>query len=140
MAQYTSIAPQTVPVGGNVTFENEAVRATPAVLHRAGSGVFTLRGCTEQCRALYRVSFGANIAVPTGETVGPISAAISLAGEALGSSTAIVTPAAVEDYWNIYVSDIIPVPRGCCVTVGVRNTSDIPINVQNASLIVERIA
>ena len=140
MAQYTNIAVQTVSVAGNVAFNAEPVRGTPAIIHRDGSGIVTLRGCTDQCRARYKVTFGANIAVPTGETVGPISLAIALEGEALGGATVISTPAAVEEYNNVFTAAYIDVPRGCCLSIGVRNTSDIPVNVQNASLIVERVA
>ena len=84
------------------------------------------------------MSFGGNIAVPTGGTVGPIELAISVRGEPLGSATAIVTPAAVEELSNVYMSVLVDVPRGCCVDVGVQNTSDQPINVQNANLIIDK--
>jgi hypothetical protein len=76
--------------------------------------------------------------VPTGGTVSPIELAISVRGEPLGSATAIVTPAAVEEYNSVYMSVLVDVPRGCCVDVGVQNTSDQPINVQNANLIVDK--
>ena len=139
MAQYTAAAIQTVAAGANVRFTDEPVRGNPAIIHREGSGIVTLRGCTDQSRARFRVSFGANIAVPTGETVGPISVAITQQGEALPGATAISTPAAVDEYNNVFVAAYIDVPRGCCVTVGAENLSEIPISVQNASLIVERV-
>lgn len=140
MAEYTYIPIQMVEDDANVAFNAEPIRGTPAIYHRAGSGVVTLKGNTNQCRARYRVTFGGNIAVPTGETVGPISVAISVEGEALGGSTAIVTPAAVEEYNNVFVAAFVDVPCGCCVPVSVRNISGIPINVQNANLIIERVA
>jgi len=108
--------------------------------HRAGSGLITLRGITNQCRARFRITFGANIAVPTGETVGPISLAIAIEGEPLQATIMIETPAAVEEFSNVSRTTFIDVPRGCCVSVSVRNVSDIPVNVQNANLIVERVA
>jgi hypothetical protein len=52
----------------------------------------------------------------------------------------IETPAAVEEFSNVFGAVYIAVPRGCCLTVGVRNTSAQAINVQNANLIVERVA
>ena len=52
----------------------------------------------------------------------------------------IVTPAAVDNYFNVFSSVFIDVPRGCCLTVSVQNTSDIAINVQNANLMAERVA
>ena len=100
----------------------------------------SLRGITGQCRARYRISFGGNIAVPTGETVGAISLAISIQGEAVPSTSMIATPAAVEEFFNVYSSVFVDVPRGCCSTISVQNTSTIPIEVQNANLIVERVA
>jgi hypothetical protein len=51
-----------------------------------------------------------------------------------------VTPAAVEDFFNVYSSTFIDVPRGCCVTVSVKNISPAAIEVQNANLIIERVA
>lgn len=140
MAEFTYIPVQLVQDGQNVVFSDTPVRGGNAVSHREGSGVVTLRGATNQCSARFRVSFGANIAVPEGETVGPISLAISLDGEALGSATAIETPAAVEEYSNVFMAVFIDVPRGCCTRVAVENISDIPVNVQNANLIVERVS
>jgi hypothetical protein len=141
MAEYTNAAPQTVALGQNVQFTETPVCCTRGyVQHREGSGIFTLRGITNQCRALYKVSFGGNIAIPTGGTVGEISIAIAIEGEPLASATAIVTPAAVENFFNVFTAVFVSVPRGCCLTVAVENTSDQPITVQNANLIIERVA
>lgn len=135
MAEYTNAALQTVEAGQNVQFAETAVRGDWSVVHRAGSGIVNLRaGCG--C-ALYKVSFGGNIAIAAGGTVGPISLAISVAGEPLASATMIVTPAAVGDLFNVYASVLVPVPCGCCAVVAVENTSGQPVDVQNANLIVE---
>jgi len=82
--------------------------------------------------------FGANIAVPTGETVGPISVAITLDGTTIPASTMIVTPAAVEEFFNVSRAINAQVWKGCCQTLSIRNTSDIPILVQNANVIFSR--
>jgi hypothetical protein len=66
--------------------------------------------------------------------------AIAIDGEGIQSTTMIVTPAAVEEFFNVSSVVFIEVPRGCCMTVSVKNISDIPVNVQNANLIVERVA
>jgi hypothetical protein len=121
-------------------FTETAVRGNGSIMHREGSGIVTLRGLTTQCRARFKVSFGANIAVPTGETVGPISLALAISGEAVPTSSMIETPVAVEDFSNVYSSLFIDVPQGCCVSISVENTSTIPVGVQNANLIVERVA
>ena len=141
MAEYTNAALQTVATGQNVLFAETPVPCNKGyVQHREGSGLFTLRGCTNQCNARYKVSFGGNIAVPTGGTVGAISLAISIEGEALPSATMIVTPAAAGDLFNVFAAVYIAVPRGCCMTLSVRNVSDQPVDVQNANIIFERTA
>lgn len=140
MAEFTNTALQTVAIGQNVVFTETPVRGGNCVVHREGAGVVTLRGITDQCRALYRVSFGGNIAIPAGGTVGEISIALAVEGEPLASATAITTPAAVEEFFNVFTSIFVEAPRGCCVTVAVENTSDQAIDVQNANLIVERVA
>lgn len=73
-------------------------------------------------------------------TVRAISKALAIDGEPIPTSSAIVTPAAVEEYWNVAEALYVTVPRGCCYTIAVENTSDQPINVQNANIIVERTA
>ncbi len=122
------------------------------VLHRNESGIVTLRGAVNSptsCFARYQVTFNGNIAVPEGGTVGPISIAIALDGEPILTSRAIVTPAAVDEYFNVTSTAIITVPKCCCFNVSVENTSESAtpattpapaINVQNANLTVARIA
>lgn len=140
MAEYTAILEQTVAANSNVLLTETPVDGGRCVVHREGAGLVTLRGITNQCRSRYRVLFNGNIAVPTGGTVGAISLAISLNGEAVQSTTMIVTPAAVENYFNVSASVYVDVPNGCCTQVAIRNTSDQAILVQNANLIVERVA
>lgn len=139
MAEFTNVELQTVDEGQYVVF-NESPIPGGCIYHREGSGVVRLRSIAQQCRSRYKISFGANVQIPEGGTVEEISLAISLDGEALGSATMIVTPAAVEDLWNVFAAVYVDVPRGCCVTVAVQNTSAQPIDVQNANLIIERIA
>lgn len=141
MPEFTNAAVQTVAVGQNVIFTEEPVKCTRGYVdHRDGSGLVTLRGISSQCRARYKVTFGGNIAIPTGGTAGAISVALSINGEALNSSVATVTPAAVEEYFNVYVSAYIDIKRGCCVDIAVKNISTQAINVANPNLIVERVA
>lgn len=81
-----------------------------------------------------------NIAVPADGTAGPISLAIAIDGEPINTTTMIYTPTAVSTYGNIFGAIFIDIPRGCCGKVSVRNISTIPVSVQNANLIVERVA
>lgn len=140
MAEFTANALQTVGVGQNVLLTETPVCGGNCILHREGSGIVTLRGITSQCRARYKVSFGANIAVPAGGTAGAISISLALDGEPLNSATAIVTPAAAGEFFNAYVASFVEVPKGCCLTVAAENTSTQAISVQNANLIAERVA
>ena len=138
--ELTANAIQTVPANGNVIFTDTVVCGNCSIMHREGSGLVTLRGLTNQCRARFRVSFGGNIALPTGGTVGPISLAIAINGEPVATTTMISTPAAVEEFNNVFSAIFIDVPKGCCSQISVRNNSDQPVNIQNANLIVERVA
>lgn len=140
MAEYTNSSIVTVAAGQNVPLTETAVAGKPCIVHREGAGIVTLRGLTNQCKARFKVSFGGNIAIPTGGTVEAITAALAINGEPLTATTATVTPAAVENYFNIYVAAFIEVPRGCCVTVAMENTSAQAVSFANSNLIVERVA
>lgn len=140
MAEYTNSALQLVAEDNNVLFSDTVVGGSKCVSHRQGAGIVTLRGITNQCNARYKVSFGGNIAIPTGGTVGEISVAISISGEELPSATAIVTPTVVDSFFNVFVATFIEVARNCCVTISIQNTSTQAINIQNANLIVERVS
>ena len=133
-------AVQTVQANQNVYFTDTVICGNGSISHRDDSGRVTLRGVTNQCRARFMVTFGGNIAVPTGGTVGPISLAIAIEGEPVPATTMIVTPAAVEQFFNVKSSVFIDVPRGCCTRISVENTSDEAIVVQNANLIITREA
>lgn len=142
MAEFTAVLPQTVAVGQNVVLTDTPITCNRGfVCHRSGSGIITLRGITNgQCRARYRVSADGNIAVATGGTAGAISVSLAITGEPLNSATAIVTPAAVGDLFNIHTEAIIDVPKGCCLTVALENTSTQAITTQNVNIIVDRVA
>lgn len=140
MAEFSNSIIVLVSAGQNVPLNETSVNSKPCIVHREGAGIATLRGLTQQCKARFRVAFGGNIAIPTGGTVEAISAALSVNGEPLNSATAIVTPAATDNYFNIFASAIVEVPRGCCVTVAMKNTSTQAVNFANSNLTVERLA
>lgn len=131
---------QTVLSGANVQFTDTVVPGKTCTMHRPGSGLVSLKGLTDQCRARFKVSFGGNIAIPTGGTVEAISLAIAIDGEPLQSTTMTVTPAAVEQFFNVFGSVYLDIPRGCCSQISIRNINTQSIEVQNANLIVERVA
>lgn len=159
MAEFVANAVQVVEPNQNVLLMDSIPCPHGYVIHRNGSGIITLRGIVNNscgCFARYMVTFNGNIAVPENGEAGPIAVALAIDGEPLQTSRAIVTPADVAEappstnnYFNVTSTAIITVPKGCCYTVSVENVSvsDDPattpppeINVQNANLVVSRIA
>lgn len=151
MAEFTYNPIQVVNPNQPVVLNNSIPCNKGYVYHRNESGIVTLRGIVNNpnsCFARYQVTFNANIAVPEDGTVGPIAVALAIDGEPVLTSRAIVTPAAVDEYFNVTSTAIITVPRGCCFNVSVENVSEgatptdvaPQINVQNANLTVARIA
>lgn len=138
--EITANAVQTVAANSNVVFTETAVSGNCSIMHREGSGLVTLRGLTNQRRARFRVSFGANIAVPSTGTAAAIQVAIAVNGEPISATTMIATPAAVSEYHNVSRTLYLDVPAGCCSQVSIENTGTAALEVQNASLIIERVA
>ena len=141
-AEYSRIATQAVAADENVLFDNGCRACRKGFIqHRDGSGIFFLKGSSNGCRAVYRVTFGGNIAIAAGGTVEPISVALTINGEALGNATATVTPTVAEAFFNTSITTFIEIPCGCCVTVSVENASaTTAINVTNSNIVFERVA
>lgn len=138
--EITANSVQTVATGQNILYTDTVVAGNQCILHREGSGIVKLRGLTNQCRARFKITFNGNIAIPTSGTVEAISAAIAISGEPVAATNMIVTPAAGENYFNIASVTFVDVPSGCCTDISVKNTSTQNILVQNANLIIERVA
>ena len=152
MAEFTYNPIQEIAPSDSAIFNTTIGCNRGYVLHRLESAFITLRGIVNNpCArfARYKVTFNGNIAVPETGTAGAISIALAINGEAIQTSKAIVTPAAVDEYFNVTSTAFIDVPAGCCTTISVENTSvsatpattPAPsINMQNANLVVEREA
>lgn len=139
--EITANALQSVATGSNVVFTNTAVAGNCSIIYREGSGLVTLRGLTNgQRRARFRISFGANIGLPTTGTAGAISLAISINGEPVATSTMISTPTATGQFNSVSRALFLDVLGGCCTQISIENTSSQAIDVENASLIIERVA
>lgn len=144
-AEYSFVPLQNVAENANVVFaDGDRACRKGYIEHRSGSGVFTLKGANNACKTIYRVTFNANIAVAPaadGGVLGPISVALTENGEVLGNATAIVTPAAIGDFFNVSVTTFVSLSCGCCKTVAIRNVSDgTAISVTNANIIFDRVA
>lgn len=144
MAEYRATTEQTVNPGESIVFTTNDFPCTRGfVNHRAETGNFLLSGwvrpnmgccCNRTTSADYLVTFGANIAIPTGGTVGTISLAFAVDGATIPASQMDETPGAVTEYNNVGRAINIPIWRNCCQTVTVRNVSDQPILVKNATI------
>lgn len=150
MAEYLANAIQNVAINAPVIFTASIPCTRGYVYHEDETGVFVLRGCTNNCFARYQVTFNGNVAIPDGGDLTPVAIAITVQGEPRLTSRAIYTPQAVDEYGNLTSTAIITVPRGCCFSVAVDYvdaTTDDPattptplIEVQNANLTITRIA
>ena len=142
VAEYNKFELQTVEENENILFLDGNRSCTKGLIsHRAGSGVFRLKGASNACKTIYRVTFNANIAVAEGGTVGEISVSLKEDGEIIGNATAKVTPTVAEAFFSVSFSTFVVIPCGCCVTVSIENTSDgTAIDVANANIIFDRVA
>lgn len=148
MAEYSAISVQTVNPGESIIFTETPVPCNRGLIrHRDDTGSFLLSGwvpnyygcgCNRPNSANFLVDFGANIAIPTGQEISPIQLSLAIDNNTVSGSTMIVTPAAVEQYFNVSRAINAQIWRGCCETISVRNTSTIPILVQNANIIITR--
>lgn len=150
MAEYLANAVQNVALNSPILFTASIPCNRGYVYHEDETGIFILRGCTNNCFARYQITFNGNIAIPTGGAITPIAVAISVNGEERPTSRAIYTPTVVDTFGNVTSTAIITVPKGCCFSVAVRYvdaTTDaaatVPtplIEVQNSNLVITRIA
>lgn len=149
MAEYLANAEQLVELNQPVIFTASIPCNKGYIYHEDETGIFILKGVTNNCFARYQITFNGNIAIPEGGTVAPIAVAITVNGEQRPTSRAIITPAAVDEYGNVTSTALVTVPKGCCFSMSVRAVSgvtdatDTPapaINVINANLVINRVA
>ena len=137
MAEFTSTIQQ-VAAGQNAVRDVDVIKSR-CVSHRTGSGLICVDNSGCDCKpARYKVFVKANISIPTGGTVGPISLGIALNGEIVQSSIATVTPAAVGDEFSVSTEEIINAGK-CPVNIAVRNPNTETIQISDLTVIVERI-
>ena len=150
MAEYLANAVQNVALNSPVLFTASIPCTKGYIYHEDETGIFILRGCTNNCFARYQVTFNGNVAVPTGGAVTAIALSMAVNGEERQTSRAIFTPQAVDEYGNLTSTALITVPRGCCFSMSVRyvdaTTDDAAVTptpvveVQNANLVINRVA
>lgn len=150
MAEYLAVANQSVALNQPIIFTASIPCNSGCVYHEDETGIFTLRGRTNNCFARYQLTYNGNISIPETGEVTPIGVAISVNGEARPSSLAVFTPQAVDELGNVTSTAIVTVPQGCCFSASVRyvdaTTADPAveptgvINVVNSNLVITRIA
>lgn len=153
MAEYTAIAEQTVLSGQPMIFTETSIPCTRGLIrHEDGTGLFNLSGavpvseyqnrccCQGEPTADYLVVFHANIAVPEGGTAGEIQMSLALDGTSIPATRMIVTPTAVEAFFNIGTSKNVQCYPGCCRNLSIVNTSadQASVLVSNAILNITR--
>lgn len=133
MIDAVNVPVQLVPVNGSVLFANTRIRTGCSVRHEEGSSRFVALK-----PGVYQVAFNANISVPTGGTLGPLQLEVTQEGETVAGSKMVSTPAAIGTLVNVSTVVLIRVYCDCCVSLGVRNTGALPMNVQDANFVITR--
>jgi hypothetical protein len=150
MAEYLAVNEQSVGLNNPILFTASIPCTRGCVFHEDETGIFTLRGVTNNCFARYQLVYNGNIAIPEGGAVTPIGIAITVNGEPRQSSLAVFTPQAVNELGNVTSTAIITVPKNCCFSVSVRYvdatvgdaavTPTPTIEISNSNLTISRIA
>lgn len=138
MINSTNNAVQTVVDGSNVLFNIDRIRTNSCkpccdswLCHDSGSGIFTITK-----PGIYLVRYNSNVANPT--TAGEITMNISNSGESLTGGEMVVTPTAVEAYFNIASSILVKVCPGSSAVITIKNNSGAGVLVSEPNIIITR--
>ena len=150
MAEFIAVASQTIQPGASAVFYNAGSFYPNYIFHDDGSSIVRIATlvnpwvawggccCQRMPMTVYPVAFHGNIAVPTGQTVGEISLAVVNGGEIEQATIMRSTPSAVEEFNSVGTDILVAVPAICgCGSIAIRNTSTIPILLENAVLVVD---
>ena len=143
IASYVTTSDALVALNGTIPFNSVSIPCNKGNVVPLVPGILNLNGNTSNRFARYEVSLQGNIQIPTGGAVTPIAVGITVNGVVVPESVAIVTPAAVGEYWHVNTTVPITVPCGCCLTVSgayVDGTEDDPATTPTPSIQVRREA
>lgn len=138
MINSVAVATQVVATNQNVLFTTDRVRTKSCnsccgwLSHDTGSGLFTL---TKQ--GVYEIQYNADI---TSADAGQASLVLEQNGEAIGGTQSIYTVATAGALGNVSASTLIRVPCGASYTITLTNNSTLALNVQDANIIIKKIA
>ena len=134
MIEAVNTAIQTVAANATLVFSSTSINRGCTVRHRQGSGRFTALK-----PGVYKVSFQANVAIPTGGTAAPIILDVVQDGESLAGSRMISTPGAVNNYNSVSSVVLVEVYNCDSANIAIRNISGVAINVQDANIVIDRL-
>ena len=143
MSSYVTTADALVTLNGTIPFNSVSIPCNKGNVIPIVPGILNLNGSTSNRFARYDVTLQGNIQIPTGGAVTPIAVGIALNGTIIPESVAIVTPAAVGEYWHVNTTASVTVPCGCCLTVSgvyADGTEDDPATTPTPSILVRREA
>ena len=143
MSSYVTTADALVALNGTIPFNSVSIPCNKGNVIPIVPGILNLNGSTSNRFARYDVTLQGNIQIPTGGAVTPIAVGIALNGTIIPESVAIVTPAAVGEYWHVNTTASVTVPCGCCLTVSgvyADGTEDDPATTPTPSIQVRREA
>lgn len=137
MINSVNINEQTVAVNGNVLFDTDRVRTRACycggwLQHDNGSGTFEIVR-----PGIYKVDFNANV---TAAAAGDTTLAIQNNGVTIGGTEMDYVVAVAGDYQNVSASTLVVVQPYGSRTISVANISDAEVTVDDANIIVTRIA
>ena len=143
MSSYVTTADALVTLNGTIPFNSVSIPCNKGNVVPLVPGILNLNGNTSNRFARYEVTLQGNVQIPTGGAVTPIAVGIALNGTIIPESVAIVTPAAVGEYWHVNTTASVTVPCGCCLTVSgvyADGTEDDPATTPTPSIQVRREA
>lgn len=138
MINSVAVATQAVIANSNVLFPTDSVRTKSStgccgwLVHDLGSGIFTLTK-----PGIYEISYNANI---TSADAGQASLVLEQNGEAIGGTQSIYTVTTAGALGNVSATTLVKVPCGASYTVTLTNNSTLALNVQDASIVITKLA
>lgn len=138
MINSVAVATQAVAVNNNVLFPTDSVRTKSCntccgwLAHDLGSGIFTLTK-----PGIYEITYNANI---TSTDTGQASLVLEQNGEAIGGTQSIYTIATASALGNVSATTLVKVPCGASYTITLTNNSTLALNVQDASIVITKLA
>lgn len=138
MINSVAVATQAVAANNNVLFPTDRIRTKSCnsccgwLSHDVGSGLFTLTK-----PGIYEIHYNADI---TSTDIGAASLVLEQNGEPIGGTQSIYTIATAGALGNVSASTLVCVPCGASYTVTLTNNSALALNVQDANIIIEKVA